>query len=308
MLVSRAFEINGTKQWIYIRLTLKPKGTLIFLHDGPGWADAPWAGAICRDIWSDFNTVHWDQRASNKSFSRHELMDRLTVPQLVDDGLKLISILQHDYNLRSLILVGHGFGSLLSLLMIEAQPYEFKACLNIGQFVSSDLSEPALLEHTKKKAEGLGKQDFVQELTALGKDFYKDPVKVLRQREILFLLSGQFKGMIPEKEFFEMTQFSPTEYQSKTALITTGFERSTMKLWNEILTYNLMDHPNILSETPFYLIQGSEDHFTPPEVVNTWFSSLNTKVKKKLIWFNRSGHWPHLEENKRFRDFLLKTF
>src|SRR5262245_3143963 len=106
MIISRSFSINGVPQWLYLNLCSRPKGTLLFLHGGPGWADAPWAGVICQRLWGKVNTIHWDQRGCNRSLIAGQGAEsaipaapaaRLTIDQLVRDGLAVCRSIGEEF-------------------------------------------------------------------------------------------------------------------------------------------------------------------------------------------------------------------
>ena len=58
-------------------------------------------------------------------------------------------------------------------------------------------------------------------------------------------------------------------------------------------------------EVPFTVIQGRQDYFTAGEVAERWFQGLNCPLGKEFHWFERSAHWPQIEENGRFVEVVM---
>src|SRR5262245_53552012 len=112
MVISRRYPVNGSEQQLYLNLCAQPKATILFVHGGPGWADAPWAGRICERLWGEVNTVHLDQRGANRS--RVAPSEPLTVDRMVADGLEVCALLKREHGIERPLLVGHSWGALLS--------------------------------------------------------------------------------------------------------------------------------------------------------------------------------------------------
>ena len=50
---------------------------------------------------------------------------------------------------------------------------------------------------------------------------------------------------------------------------------------------------------PVFFFLGRKDHFVPPETSVAYFDAL-TAPSKKLVWFERSGHEPFVDEPDKF--------
>ena len=61
---------------------------------------------------------------------------------------------------------------------------------------------------------------------------------------------------------------------------------------------------------PVYFMEGRYDTVLSPEVAAAYLRALSTPAGRHLIWFERSEHWPHLEEREKFHAAMrtiLKT-
>ncbi len=51
---------------------------------------------------------------------------------------------------------------------------------------------------------------------------------------------------------------------------------------------------------PVYFMEGRYDTVLSREVAAAYLRALSTPAGHHLIWFERSEHWPHIEERKKF--------
>ena len=53
---------------------------------------------------------------------------------------------------------------------------------------------------------------------------------------------------------------------------------------------------------PVYFFQGRYDHLLSASVAERYFQNLEAPSGKRLVWFENSGHWPQLEQAKKYRE------
>jgi pimeloyl-ACP methyl ester carboxylesterase len=56
-------------------------------------------------------------------------------------------------------------------------------------------------------------------------------------------------------------------------------------------------------DVPVVMVQGRLDQVAPPAAAQRYADALQAP-SKRLVWFERSAHTPHLEEPDKFRDLL----
>ena len=59
-------------------------------------------------------------------------------------------------------------------------------------------------------------------------------------------------------------------------------------------------------DVPLVMTQGRREQVAPGEAAQRFHDSL-TAPSKQLVWFETSGHSPHLEEPAKFRDLLMNV-
>ena len=74
-------------------------------------------------------------------------------------------------------------------------------------------------------------------------------------------------------------------------------------MWQEVISRNLFEEVKQL-ERPVYLLLGRHDWVTASSVAQDWLDGITAPAGKIAYWFENSGHWPHLEENRKFITIL----
>jgi pimeloyl-ACP methyl ester carboxylesterase len=82
-----------------------------------------------------------------------------------------------------------------------------------------------------------------------------------------------------------------------------GITTTQAALLPELATTQLVETLPRL-EVPIVLVQGRLDEVAPGEATQRFYESL-TAPSKKLVWFEKSAHSPHLEEPEKFRAVLM---
>jgi pimeloyl-ACP methyl ester carboxylesterase len=299
---SSAFPIGGIPQWLYIHRAPGARDTLLFLHGGPGWSDAPLAHLACEDLWSHFNIVHWDQAGSNRSYHPSLRPSDLSVGRLVNDGLEVAALLRREFGFDRIFLVGHSWGSMLGVLMARAAPQAFAGYVGIGQLVANTISEPLSLELCRERARSLGRDDLLLELAAYGPDFYHDLESLYRQRRIAAELGGEFAQPVTDEEFEAWLDEAPKAYYTTSQALNDTCEFSMGPLWPELTRIDLRREATEL-ELPVLVLSGAHDFFTPGSVAEEWCRRLRAP-QKHFVLFEQSAHWPQIEQHAEFARIL----
>ncbi len=77
-------------------------------------------------------------------------------------------------------------------------------------------------------------------------------------------------------------------------------------LWKEITNVNFTEEI-VSMEVPIYFFEGKYDMITPTIQVEKFYNILKAEKGKKLIIFEKSAHFPMLEENSKYNDILINV-
>ena len=80
----------------------------------------------------DFTIVQWDQRGAGKTYAKNP--NSPPEPERVElDGIELAQYLCHYLGKKKILLLGHSWGTYLSIGMVKRRPELFAAYIGTGQ-------------------------------------------------------------------------------------------------------------------------------------------------------------------------------
>lgn len=298
-------RIGGLSQSLLIRGHDTSNPLLLMLHGGPGVPDMPLAYKFNRTLEEHFIVVNWDQRGAGKSFSKKIPKESMTINQFISDGHELIQYLLTRFQKNKIYLLGHSWGTILGLLLIDRYPDLFYAYIGAGQVVYMLENEIISLKFVRSVAEEKSNKKALKELQKIHPP-YADNLKNLDiQRKWLRRFGGILHG---KKSYWSLIKIGAgaPEYSLKDFFnYIRGGRFSTKVMWHEVQDINFFDQlPEV--QVPVYFCVGRHDYNTPFELVQRYFDQLRAP-KKKLIWFEESGHAPYVEEPEKFDNLMISV-
>jgi pimeloyl-ACP methyl ester carboxylesterase len=133
---SRYVRIGGIDQWLQISGADRNNPVLLWLNGGPGGSTVP---SICLyKSWErSFTIVMWDQRGEGKTFERSgdSVAPTMTIDKMSSDGIEVAQYLRRHLHKDKIILLGHSWGSILGIHMIQKRPDFFAVYVGTGQVI-----------------------------------------------------------------------------------------------------------------------------------------------------------------------------
>jgi pimeloyl-ACP methyl ester carboxylesterase len=298
-------RLGGAEQWILIRGWNRTKPLLLFVHGGPGFPEMPFA-QVNADLEKDFVVVQWDQRGAGKSYPAPR--DSLDVEQFVSDTRELTDLLLKRFNAQKLLLVGHSWGSLVGTLAVARDPDKFFAYIGISQFADAPESERMMYRWALEQAEQTSHVQAARKLKRIGLPPYES-VRDFRtmKKWVAYFNAAEYRPM-SRLQFVRLAFESPIYSWRDLMNLAWGARISFDELWREVFykTNLLRDAPRI--DVPIYFFEGRHDRVTTVSaaMAERYFNALDAPRGKKLIWFEHSGHWPHLEQPHDYQGELLR--
>lgn len=278
-------SIGGIEQWIqYGGAPDAP--ILLYLHGGPGGTSVPVAEAWRR--WEEhFTVVHWDQRGAGRTFARNGEAGcgRLTIRRMVADGLEVVSFLTANLGQRKVVVVGHSWGSVLAIHMLEQHPELFAAYVGTGQLVNKRRSEEINYRRQIMQAAKSGNAEALAALRAIGAPPFpsRDALKVLRQWADV-LADGDGDPVQPRP-----TPIAPDYSRDEVPDLMRGAEFSRRELYEELETVDLPSL-GLRFYSPFFLFHGTCDQATPIELAEEYFTAIEAP-HKEFVRFEGCHHF-----------------
>ncbi len=298
--------LGKLQQQVYIRGRKRSNPFLLVLHGGLGTCESPLAHHYGGVLEHHFNMVHWDQRGRNRSYHASIPKESMTIEQVLNDACELISWIQTQYSQDKIFLVGHSWGSLLGMLIAQKVPEAIYAFIGLGQLVSLARNETLSYQFTLQRARELGVSDAIHQLEAMGPPPFKKTYDVLTQRSWLTKFGGLLYQERSMDKIFSVMAKAPSGYEF-TESRDPGGHFSLHAIWPELEKRDLfVEVPRV--NVPVSIYMGRHDYCTVQSVAHDYYQKLEAPSGKKWEWFEKSAHWPHIEETDKFTSSLLRDF
>ena len=283
----RSLTVNGDDQFLLIRGRDRQLPVILFLHGGPGMPAMYLAHDFQRELEKHFVVVHWDQRASGKSFKADANPALLSTSALLSDTGVVVDFLREQFEFDQLWIVGHSHGTYLGVLYVRRNPEKVCAFVGIGQVTNDTPGGP---------------------VTALQRKFLEDRHEELGFEPDAAIDDSNLEHLLfrSGSELYGETSFAP--------LLLSGLmapEYSLSDSWNvakgsSFSSTNMRyDMPRDMLKhewqfnIPVALIMGRHDMVTPTELARDYFDRIEAP-SKAWYQFEEAAHFPHFEQPKRF--------
>lgn len=296
-------ELGGVPQWILIRGNNANSPILLKVHGGPGQAEMATVG-LNRLLEKDFVVVEWDQRGAGKSAASFEPTSAMKLEQIVADTVELTERLLKRFDQKSLILVGHSWGSIVGMKAIQKRPALYRAFVSTGQIANYSEGLRVGYDFLIVEASRRNNAAALRDLITIGQPPYEGSDSGAK-RDIHGRWLTDFGALWHSSDKFDRIgwMISSVEYSWPEKLgYTRAAERAFSLLLPDLLSIDLATSVPAVA-VPVYFAVGRHDYLAPTEVSRAFFSRL-VAPQKEWIWFEKSAHFPQWEEVEKFHDLL----
>jgi pimeloyl-ACP methyl ester carboxylesterase len=291
--------LGGARQWVLIRGEDRSKPILLFLHDR-GESLIALSAAFQRPLERDFVVVQWDRRGQGKSSSKtFDVGAPRTSRELADAG-ELLDLLRRRFNGRRVIVVGHGYGAYLGAALAQARPDAVRAIVGVGQEACAPADARAIQDSFLRREARLtgDARAFAVASSAGGDDPARRRAALLRRGGLIRDAEGIWRLRIAA---WTAPEFSlPEQFRARR-----GLDLARTRLVRDGPALPLARGVPGLA-VPTYVLIGRYDYVTPSLCAERFMDSLQAPAKAE-IWFDKSAHYPFIEEPARFREELLRV-
>lgn len=273
---------------------------LLYVHGGGGGISRPAAAAWAP--WEEhFTVVHWDQCGAGRTLARNgpERCSPIPMERLVRDGIELTEFLIRHLKQPKILLVGHSFGSAISVMMLHKRPELFSAYVGTGQFVTTGRMFAGNYRRAIANAERVGNAEAVRTLGDIGAPPYKelDSLKTfILMRDQLAAATDNGEGdPIPPRPVPKALDFTEDDKR----MMKEGLNFIRGQTYGE---FSELDLPSLglKFSVPMFFFHGAEDPSTPCEMAEEFFAAIEAPHKE----FVRFEHYHHFFQVNRPLDFL----
>jgi proline iminopeptidase len=308
----KTLRIGGIEQWVQIRGVDRNNPVLLYLHGGPGTPMMPFAHRFQNEWEKHFVVVQWDQRGVGKTYvanPKYVPDPSVTFGVMERDALELVAALRREFGPRKIVLLGHSWGSMLGIALVQKHPELFSAYVGTGQVVSTRENERVGYAATLTEARRVGNKEAVAELEGIAP--YPDPVTGTTDDNKLGVL----------RKWQERLRFSFRATDDLEGLmLQVGLRSPAYSLGD--FGYFFADRPNpwpnltrdvdqhdarrygSTFQVPVFFFLGRHDWQTPSTLAARYFGEISAP-HKEMVWFEASAHSPPAEEPSAFARVLI---
>jgi pimeloyl-ACP methyl ester carboxylesterase len=288
--------LGGLEQWIDIKGEERANPVILVVHGGPG--EAQWPQADKYGPWQkSFTVVQWDQRGASHTYghSGGENTPGINLKRLSTDGVELAEYLCRHLDKKKIIVLGHSWGSIIAVTMVQARPDLFAAYVGTGQVESWKASVQSQFDLLLAKARADKNQAAVKELEAIGTPDPTDTHQYFTFSRNIFSawpksdqdwvahLREQAKQHAGEKDFAD----------HRAGQILTG---------NKVLADQVaadLSQSGRRIDTAFFVIQGQDDVITPTAAARDYFDHVEAP-QKEWVAIPGAGHFAFMTHGDAF--------
>ncbi len=242
---------------------------------------------------------------------RHSLEEEKTkdvcLEAYVEDTHELIQHLLKQFNKDKLVLVGHDWGTILGLKVAHKYPNLVSAYVSVGQIVNFEQQEKtshAYLTRMAKKKNEAKKLHELQDISVP----YPQVSQYFKSRQLIMRLNGDYKNGGFLLRYLHLL-FASHEYSARDKAMTIPCTLKSGQLFfhefaNKSQAINFLEEVKEV-EVPIYFFTGKYDKIADNKMIKQYYEDIKAP-HKEFVQFNRSAHWPFLEEVELFQTQLLK--
>jgi pimeloyl-ACP methyl ester carboxylesterase len=296
-------EVNGSRQWIYLRGHDANNPVLLFVHGGPGLTEMWGAREFGLEVEKHFTVVHWDQRGAGKSKHAGYALSDLTLDTYVNDTLAMVNHLRARFEQDKIFIVGHSWGTILATLAVRDHPELFHAYVGVSQMVNIFENETLSLRFAREQAEADGNLEAVAAMENIAPPYSEENMDDLGvQRRWLAYYGGSMRG-VSILEGIDVLFTSP-EYTLADIMAVTSMGDTAGPIWPQLADLDFFTQAPEL-KVPVYFFAGRHDYQTPFEITERYFEMLKAP-HKEIVWFENSAHVAVFSDPDRYQKMLIE--
>lgn len=273
----------------------------MFIHGGPSWPATTMNRKYNDDLSKDFIFVSWDQRNCGKSQS--DTTVTLTPQLYVEDAYMVTQFLKKTFHKNKIFVIGHSWGSLIGVRLVQKYPTDYAAYISIGQLVNPGKSEMLARNYVVQQA---FHQNDTATLNALATIQFSENEGYKNGLNDAFKFRQLSKKYLSGKQ--EVDLENPIKLYSDYS--TLDWMTPAMRATKLLFSYMNGGKTNLFKynkfKLPVYFFVGKYDYTSSAELARQYFEKIKAP-KKKLYVFEHSGHAPNWQEPTLFHARLLEV-
>jgi pimeloyl-ACP methyl ester carboxylesterase len=295
-------RLGGVDQWVLMRGEDASNPPLILLHGGPGLSETAFFRYYNASLEKAFTVVYWDQRGAGKSFDPAIPKATMNAEQFIADLDELVSAVCRRVGQSKVTIFGHSWGSALGALYGSRFGDKVAAYVGCGQLGDWAAGESTSYAYALAEAERRGDRSTAAKLRSIGPPPHSVDA-LFTERSSLARLEGRL-GPTSMWKMLRMILGAPESSLFELPETMRAFKFSLEAMWRDVSQLNLIELVPSL-RMPVFFFLGRKDHWVPTEQSVAYFEAL-TAPSKEIVWFEKSGHEPFVDEPARFNAAMVE--
>ena len=297
-------EIGGMEQWLLIRGENTDNPILLWLHGGPGSAQMPIHHAYTKELETEYVVVHWDQRGAGKSNHSGFQEETMSLDRLILDTYEVTQYLKKRFNRDKIYLLGHSWGTLLGIHVVDRYPENYDAYISVSQVVNARKADTLSYQWLRQQVEQDGSRKEKRKFRELGSPPFDNHDRFVQFAKMIDAFGG---GMDAGFVTLAWKALGADEYTfSDFKRWFNGANRGSGPMWEETNNTDLFSTIDSL-EVPAHFFTGFKDYNTPHELVKEYYRFVEAPQGKALVIFEHSAHTPFIAEKDKFNEEVINV-
>ena len=295
-------SVGGIDQWISIQGLDRSNPVLLVVHGGPG--ESQWPVADKYVPWQKaFTVVLWDQRGAGHTYGRYGARTpEFSLDRIARDGIEVTEYLRRTLGKKKVIVLGHSWGSIVAVDMVQRRPDLFAAYVGTGQVASWEATSNLQFDLALSKARQDGDAAAIAKLEATGRADPNDPKRAFSV-DIRPAMAAADRAWIQSLRANApaLKAAHPKDFQD----FEDGFQFSAARALPDQMRTDLPRTAKTFA-VAFFVIQGRDDVMTPTRAAVDYFNGV-TAPTKELVLIPDAGHFAFMTSPVAFLAALIDT-
>lgn len=306
-------SLNGTELGMIIKGEDMTKPVLLVMGGGPGIPEYFLDVVAPSGLEKEFVVCFWDYRGTGLSYDSDVKPEDMTTDQYLTDAVTVTNYLRERFQQDKIYILGHSFGTYLSIQLVAQYPEYYQAYIAMGQMTDDVEREKMDYDYLIQYYESKGNDKMLKKLEKYAyteKDgiewvnsWYGSGLRDMAQHDAGVGTMRDMKSVISGIVFpsLRITSYTPKE---------------RIQLWkgkiasNQFAVNKEINYFHAKREVPsiqisIYFFAGKYDYTCAYPLQKEYFEQLQAP-KKKFYTFENSAHSPLFEEPEKAMQIIRK--
>ncbi|MEL7487573.1 MAG: alpha/beta hydrolase, partial [Pseudomonadota bacterium] len=226
------------------------------------------------------------------------------------DTIELIEHLQSRLGIEKVVLVGHSWGSMLGIGVIQERPDLIHAYVGVGQALGWHTGFDETRRLVTEAAKAAGDQETLDAYTALPEEWpsvndfdayfaHIEAIQTPLQKYKVGVHAAHDSSLIKNELVLDAIVSPEMTLFELPSLVGGDLGDATKSLVRDLSGRHIANELGTDYNVPIFIFQGEHDWQTPTTLVKAWFPTLKAPYKE-YIAFEDSAHFVFNEEQGKF--------